>query len=240
MPGSRVLDISDLQTFTAVNLLSDAGAIGGPTVIPNCTQVVLTWTLDGGKVGHNVLYGRSAGVPTPSVAQAQAIFTALTTGAGWTAIAARLATTTALSSVSVMSVHTASQPIFFSTGTAVPGTATLPVLPNEMAVCVTLRTALRGISNRGRMYIPGYNAAQVQTGNVIAPGAVTDTQTWANGFIAAFSGQSLTLVIGQRERQAYTGTSGTPHPARPAGSVPVTQLIVRDNHWDSQRRRGLK
>ena len=55
----RVINLSNLQTFTAINALgTDLGAIAGPVVIPQCAQVVLLWQLTDGKVGHNVLYGR--------------------------------------------------------------------------------------------------------------------------------------------------------------------------------------
>lgn len=240
MARSRVVNLANLEQFAAVNVLSDPGHIGGPIVIPNCTQVVLTWSQADGKQAHNVLYARSAGVPTPSVAQAQALFAAMTTGAAWTAIQAAISTTTALQRVTLTSVHTAGQPSFDSTGAAVAGTDATAPLPNEVAICITLRTAGRGPSNRGRMYIPGLCSDDLAAGNVILAGLLTNFGNWANGFIAIFSGQSLTWVVGNPARAAYTGITGTQHPARPAGSVPITAALVRDNHWDSQRRRGLK
>jgi hypothetical protein len=90
------------------------------------------------------------------------------------------------------------------------------------------------------MYVPGFASDAVGTGNVIGPAVLSDVQAWANTFIAVFSGQGMTLAIGQKARQEYIGTTGTLHPARDAGSVTVTSLQVRDNHWDSQRRRGLR
>lgn len=240
MARSRVLRLENLQQFTAINVLSDPGHVGGPIVIPNCVQVLLTWSVPGGKVAHNVLYGRSAGVPAPSVAQAQGIFSALTTGAQWTAMSSHMVNTT-FNSVTLTSVHSAGQPSFVSTGLAVPTTGTDPqALPSEMAVCVTLRTGSRGVANRGRMYLTGFGNAQVTTGNVILAACVTDVQNWAGTILTALSAQSYTWVIGQPARAAYTGSTGTQHPARIANSVPVTSIIVRDNHWDSQRRRGLK
>lgn len=210
-------------------------------VIPFAVQIVLNWTLTDGKVGHNVLYGRAATTPSPTVAQAQAIFSALTTGAAWTAIAARISNTNALASVTLTSVHTAGQPSFTSTGAAVPGTSSSIALPNEMAICVTLRTALRGASNRGRMFVPGWDTVQVLAANVIAASCVTDLATWANTIKGALSAQSYTWAIGQRARSEYIGSTGTLHPARQANAnVDVQTAVVRDNRWDSQRRRGLR
>jgi hypothetical protein len=90
------------------------------------------------------------------------------------------------------------------------------------------------------MYIPGYALTEVAAQNIINAGTVNDTTAWAAGFIGIYSAQGYTMVVGQKARGAYTGSTGTVHPARPANSVTVTQLLVRNNTWDSQRRRGLK
>lgn len=236
----RVINLANFPTFTAINLLVDPGAIGGPVIIPNCVQIKLNWNLTNGKIGHNVLYGRAAGVPAPTVAQAQAIFSALSTGAAWTAWASILATTTSFASVSLRSVHAAGAPEFLSTGAAVPGTDAGIALPNEMAICVTLRTALAGTGHRGRFYVPGESVVANTASNVISAGAVGALNGWVTGFTSIFAGQGYTWVLGLPARQAYVGASGTQHPARAAGSEPITQATVRNNTWDSQRRRGLK
>jgi hypothetical protein len=187
-----------------------------------------------------VTYGRSATVPAPTIAQAQAIFAAITTGAAWTAFAGHISTTTSLASVTIKSVHAADQPTVQSTGAAVLGTHASVSTPNEVALVVTLRTALSGKSNRGRMYIPGYAVGVVNAANVALATTVTDTTTWASGFIGIYAAQGYTMVIGQKARAQYTGSTGTLHPARAATSTTVTALLVRNNTWDSQRRRGLK
>src|SRR5215470_958672 len=118
----RMLRLDQVQQFTAINVLSDPGAAGGPIVVPNCVQIVFQWTQASGKVAHNVLYGRAGGIPSPTVAQAQAIFSALSSGAQWTALSGFLHSATAFSAVTLRSVHAAFQPIVQSTGAAVPGT----------------------------------------------------------------------------------------------------------------------
>lgn len=236
-----IIRFDQLQQFAAVNILSDPGAVGGPVVIPFGVQINIAWTLADGKTGHNITYGRTAGVPAPTVAQAQAIFSALTSGAQWTALAASLSNSTALASVSLTSVHTAGLPTVSSTGTAVSGSNAALALPNEVALVVTLRTSFRGASNRGRVYIPGYAVDQVIAGNVASATAVSNTGAWVNNWKSVFSSQGLTWAIGQRERSAYIGSTGTSHPARAANvNVDVQFAQVRDNHWDSQRRRGLR
>jgi hypothetical protein len=235
-----VIRLDQLQQFAAINVLSDPGVLGGPIVVPNCVQIVLNWTLSAGKTAHNVLYGRAAGVPAPTAAQAEAIRGAITTGAAWTALASGLATSAALASVSIRSVHTASQLPVFSTGAAVSGSNASIALPNEVALCVTLRTAVGGPSGRGRFYVPGWSEGIGTANNVVGATVVTNLTTWAAGFTSIFAGQGYTWVLGLPARAAYVGSTGTAHPARAASSVTIVQALCRNNTWDSQRRRGLK
>jgi hypothetical protein len=235
-----IVRLDNLQQFAAVNVLSDPGAIAGPKLVPQCAQVVLVWGLDDGKLGHNVLYGRYTGSFAITLAQINGILTALTSGGAWTALAAFLSTTSSLAAVTVRNVHIADQPIVPSTVPAANGSSASPALPAETAAVITLRTALVGPANRGRVYVPGWATNSLGTGNIIAATAVTALQNWANTIPGVLSGAGLTWVIGQPARQAYTGTSGRQHPARAATSQPITSQSIKDNHWDSQRRRGLK
>lgn len=240
MGRSRILRLDSFEQFAAINVLSDPGHIGGPVIVPNAIQTVLKWSLPGGRTANNVLYGVAPGVPNPTVAMADALFTALGSGAQWTAFAAEIATTVSFTAVTLRSVHVRDQPVLSSTGAAKAGTNASQALPNENAVCVTERTAKTGQQNRGRLFLVGFNAGTVAAGNIIAAPTVTAVQNWVNTFIAAFSAQGLTLSIGQPARAAYTGSTGTQHAARSATSTPITSMSVRDNKWDSQRRRGLK
>jgi hypothetical protein len=90
------------------------------------------------------------------------------------------------------------------------------------------------------MYIPNWTADAAGGGGVALAAAVTALQNWANTITGALAGQGYTWVIGQPARNGYTGSTGTQHPARAASSQVVTSASVRDAHWDSQRRRGLK
>lgn len=238
----RIVNLANLQQFTAVNALgTDLGAVPGPVVIPSCAQVVLVWTLPDGKTAHNVLYGRYSGTFAGTATQSNAIHTALSTGASWTALAAFLNTGTAFIGVTLRNVGIADQPIIGSATATALGTGVGAPLPDETAAVITLRTALVGRANRGRLFIPGWNITAAAAGGVMVAGMVTALTNWAATIVGALSGQGYTLVIGQRQRVAYTSpVTGRQFGPRPANSVPVTSLQVRDNHWDSQRRRGLK
>lgn len=237
----RWINVSDLQQVTAVQLLSDPGQIPGSVVIPSCAQIVLQWTLEDGHLAHNVTYGRYSGAFSGTVAQANALLSALTTGSTWNAMATGLATTTTLSAVTIRDVNSPFQPLISSTGTGAPGTATGESLPNEVAIVSTLRTAQAGRSSRGRLYLPGWAVSVTAAGNVIASGFVNAVTNWTDGFRSIYPAQGYTWVLGQRERQAYTSPiTGRQFPHRPAGSIPIIQALCKDNHWDTQRRRGLK
>jgi hypothetical protein len=241
MSHSRVVNIDNFQQFTAINVLSDPGHLGGPLVIPNAIQVLLSWGLLDGHVAHNVLYATVSGAFTATAAVANAIGAALTTGSAWTGIQTFLNPAPAFfGNVTLRDVRSPNQPVIVGVGLNAVGTSPSTSLPDENAICVTFRTALTGNANRGRMYVPNFAANAVGAGGVIAASLVTSLTTWANTIPTAFTAQGMTFVLAHPARAAYTGVTGTAHPARPAGTVPITSISVRDNHWDTQRRRGLK
>ena len=237
----RVIRLDQLQPFQAVNVLLDPGAIGGPVVIPSCWQIGVQWTLTNGKIGHNVLYGRIVPIREPTQADANAFLAQLHAGAPWTTLAAFLASTASLSAVTMRSVDTADRPLHTSNGAATPGTSASPALPDEVALAITYSGDDGTRTGRGRFYIPGWATNSLGTGGTVAAGAVTALSTWAsNNVPQAFGTFGGTMVVGLPARQSYTGSTGTVHPARAAASVPIDAILVKDNHWDSQRRRGLR
>jgi hypothetical protein len=237
---SPIVRLENFQQFAAINVLSDPGHQGGPIVIPSCVQLTIAWVLTNAKIGVNVMYGTVAAGFTPTTAICDAIKTALSSGAAWTALAVYFNTANGMQSVRLRDVRTANNPVVSSNTTPVLGAAAGPPMPSEVAVVVTLRTAKTGASNRGRIYIPGWASGSQGTADTLTPAAVTALQTWASGIPAILTTNGLTLALGQPARAAYVGSTGTSHPARIAQSTPVTALVVRNNTWDSQRRRGLK
>jgi len=237
---ARVIALDNLKQFAAVELQFDGGAIGGPKVIPQAVEISLSWLLGSGKIGHNVLTARYSGAYAGTLAQANAIVTGLTTGGAWSALAAFLAPAVLLGGITMRDLGQPNQPLLVSTTNGQPGTSTGAELPNEVAAVITTRTAFTGPANRGRMYVPGWATNALGTGNIIAPAAVTALNNWGSTIAGVLNSQGYLWCIGHQARQAYTGSSGTQHPARAAGTVPIVSVAVRDNHWDSQRRRGLR
>jgi len=237
---SRIVNVSNLQQFTAINVLSDPGVIGGPIVIPNAMRIMLVWTLTNAKTARNILYGQITGAVTPGTALADSIFSALKGHSSFAPLMTFIIPTCSFARVEVQDVRQADLPVFASTGAAAPGTSTGSAVPDEAALVLTLRTNKIGPGNRGRLYQPGWGTNAIGAGGVVAAGAVTALGNWGGGIATAIGANGMSWALGQPARAAYTSATGTSHPARPAGVLPFTTFLVRDNHWDSQRRRGLK
>jgi hypothetical protein len=240
MARSRIVRLDTAQQFTAINVLSDPGYDPNVRTIPSCVEVRLDFALESGKVGHMVLHARYGTGFTPSTAIATAIWQGLSSGTAWTALAAFLATSTNFGNVVLRDLNAANQPFVPGSATSAPGTSASPAMPNEVAAVITLRTGQVGPAFRGRMYVPGWATNALGAGNVIAAAAVTALSNWANTIPSVLTGQGLQFAIGQHSRLAYTGVGGREHPARNPATVLITSQTVRDNHWDTQRRRGLK
>lgn len=240
----RIVRFDTLQPFQAINLTSDPGAIPGVVHIPSCAQISILFDLVNGKRTRVVLVGRYAGAFHGTVAECNTILAGLVAGASWTALAPFLATQTTLVGVQIRDVNPTdgSGVLLTSTNAGAPGTSTGIALPGEVAAVVTKRTALAGQQNRGRAYVPGFATNALGASDLISAATVTALQNWAvNNWGSSLGNAGYTHVLGQPARAAYTSpATGRQFPARPAGSQVVTQVLVRDNHWDTQRRRGFK
>lgn len=236
----RYVALANFEQFAAINLTADPGYDPSDQTIPNTADIYLLWTSASGRTQYNVLHGQYQGAFAGSQAQCNAILTGLTTGAQWTALAGFLAPTTTLVAVQMRNRNLEDQPKIASTAAGAPGTSTGTELPDEVAVVITKRTALTGPAHRGRIYVPGWATNAIGTGNVVTAAAVTALGNWGSIIAGVLQGQGYVFGIGHVQRKAYTGASGKPHPARAKGFVPITNVAVRDNHFDSQRRRGLK
>jgi hypothetical protein len=240
MSPFRLVNIANFPQFTAINLTKDPGYDPAVRTIPQCVEVALYWTLEDGKVGHNILHARYAGSFPGTVAMANALLTGLTTGTAWTNMAGFLSTTTFLGNLTLRDLNTPNNPLIGSSVGGATGTSASAALPNETAIVITLRTGKVGRAFRGRIYVPGFATNALGTGNVIAAATLTDINAWANTIPTVFTSQGLTFAIGQHSRLAYTSPIGTPHPKRDPTTVDITSQSVKDNHWDTIRRRGLK
>ena len=232
--------LENFQQFQAINVLSDPGHIPGPIQIPQAMHVVLVWELDDGKTAHNILSARYPGVYPGTVAMANTLLAAFGAALTSSTLEIFLNPATNLHLVMLRDLGVLNAAFVESASTAHRGTAAGIALPDENAVTVTLRTARAGPGHRGRFYIPGLNSAAVGGSNTIDPGCVTAASAFGEAVRSAINAQGIFQVLALPHRIGYTGSTGRVHPERLATTEDVTLAECRDNHWDTQRRRGLR
>lgn len=117
----------------------------------------------------------------------------------------------------------------YAPDTTTTGEITGNVQPNEVSLCMSLRSDSRGRSARGRLFWPAISQNSMIDANNVST-------TFANSFIAA----GLSLIGICQEIAPLTIVSYVSNKApRPGGPVyfPVTNATLVDRVVDSQRRR---
>jgi len=125
----------------------------------------------------------------------------------------------------------------FSPFTNPAGSNPVNPAPNNVALCITLRTAARGRSFRGRNYLMGISIDSV-AGNEIVGGFMTAVVSAYEGLFAVATDQSCEWVVVSR----YSGVElvdgkKKPIPREEGISTPITSVLFTDNIVDSQRNR---
>lgn len=101
-------------------------------------------------------------------------------------------------------------------------------LPNNVAACISFRTAHRGRSYRGRNYVPALPDTQVVL-NEMNPGLQADLVDAYNGLFARATTAGVTWVVVSRYENKAPRAAGNPEP--------ITSVVLVDPIVDSQRRR---
>lgn len=103
-------------------------------------------------------------------------------------------------------------------------------MPDQNAVVVTLRTALRTKAGRGRTYLAGFAEGSNSVDGTISAGAANAASNYIGDMISNLSGLSTTGDLGVISRKdpafGFTGTIR-----------PIVSWLVRSSVWSSQRRR---
>lgn len=236
----QLVPLAAYEQLAAINPLLDLGLIAGPKLVDNCAEIVLYWQLGDGKTAHNVLGGRYIPPFSATQVEANAILSSLTGTGAWTTMAASIATSVSLHQVGIRDINTPENPVILSAVVEHPGTSTGTELPNEVSAVISLATGKSGPRYRGRMYVPGLATSALGAGNLIAAQTVLDIAAWAGTIASSLNGSGFTWCLALPARNAYTSPkTGRQFPARPKETPTINQTLV-DNHWDSQRRRGLR
>lgn len=190
-------------------------------------RAVMNYTYDGQETA-NVMHFSHPEYPTPATPAdlGQSLI-------NWWApnIKVRVPATCVLRAVTVTDLAASGPPALeYATGLPIAGTDASPQMPNNVTVAMSLRTALRGRSFRGRLYHVGLPEAQVQNNNVV-PASLTSLLGAYNLLVALDSaslGQNYQLVV-----LSYWANKAL-------RSVPVATPVVSitsEGIIDSQRRR---
>lgn len=222
----------------------DGGRIAGPAAVANVIEIKCQVQLPNSKLSFWVVHGSFTTVPPNMQTVATALFNSISSA--WSTNFASLMPlgppATTFQDVLIRDMTAITNPIFIGTGTAVAGSSASVAMPPGAAIVMTENIVARGKGLKGRVYFGGWATNADAGGGVIAPAAVTAVTNFGTALFSAISAQSLVPCVAQVARQAYTGITGTSHPARGTpgigGHVNVTSYTARDNLWDAQRRRG--
>lgn len=199
-------------------------------VVPGAGQLRLIWALGGQLYALNVMGVVNAGSVAITQALTNTIGTAIKSSFTSSGLVASIHSTVTLANIGLRDIRTANTAEFLDTGGAVAGTMTGDLLPPQIALCITLRTAQAGRSFRGRSYIPGFGEGQ-NTAAGVSQGA-----SGAVAFITAIKANLISsgLDLGVLSRPAPDSS-----PPRAGFITTVTSVVARDLVWDTQRRRAV-
>lgn len=198
-----------------------------PIIAANTVQVRLDWTFTGGYQGKNVLhYLVPGGQPAITPADADSVMGSVSAGFISSALQGQTSSAVSIDSVTLRDVRQQGIPDVISGVAGIGGSAVTNQLPRDVAVVVTLRTALATRRGRGRVYLGGYTTAQVAPGTGRMTTALSDAA-------AAFLVSLLALTVnGQPWNLGVLSRTDFPMVTRA-----VVQAITRDLRFDTQRGR---
>lgn len=191
-------------------------------LIPNCVQARLTWNVGpSATVLYSILHGV---VPTGWVLDEHIVAMGADVTAAWTTagFSTTMNSDTKIVGLELIDLRTdtadtASAVITGATGAAGGGTR----LPLDTQLTVTLRTARRGRSFRGRIFLPGWGANANSSG-IAVTAATTDAVEFVGNLRANWTAEDFVMAVASRKLLQAN---------------PVTSVVVRDARWDTLRRR---
>lgn len=196
-----------------------------PYVPADAVEVDITYLFDGQRC-QNVVHYAYDSVPLPDdmIELGNDIIAAWDTG-----MKAWMPVTLSLIEVKLTDLTTQISPsVFATTGLPVAGTNVSPALPNSNALVLTKRTALRGRSYRGRIYIPGLIEGQV-TANAVSSAYQTNYLNFWNGL------RTITTTLNSFEMVVLSKKQNGSWLAQ--GILTPVIGFTTDGQVDSQRRR---
>jgi len=125
----------------------------------------------------------------------------------------------------------------YSVGLPAPGSVFNESLPNNVAACISIRTAKRGRANRGRNYIAGIPENQVSQNTLAAPFLAALVSAY-DGLLADGTAAGFTMqVVSRFEGSSIVDGKKKPTPRLFGLAEPVTGFSFTDSTVDSLRTR---
>lgn len=193
--------------------------------IPNTAKIELVYSIDGQTL-ENVLHYVGGASPTEDVLNLLAADTVTQWAATWKL---RQGAGCQLMKIKATDVSREDGPaIEYNTGLPAVGSINSEMMSNNVTACISMKTAKRGRSYRGRIYLPGITVVEVATNtlDITATGPLDDSFSYWN-FLDA-DGDPWGLVVASRFHNGAPRTVGV--------TTPVTGFITNKT-VASQRRR---
>lgn len=225
--------------------------MAAPNFLPGAAWVKLYWNLSGA-LGINVLGMRVTGSPVFDQALANSVGADIKTAYS-THLGAHMAPSGGLTRVGIRDWRTPNQPEYRDTGAGVVGSAptATDMLPPQVALCVTFRTALTGKSQTGRSYIGGWAEGDNTSAGVQLDIAGQAAIAFFGAVQTALVGRGLTMAVISRPAEEFTivkttfhsnGTTTSDtlsHNKQKSGAInDVEAFESRSTQWETQRRRA--
>lgn len=191
-------------------------------IITGTYTIKITWQLSGVDWALNVVHAQLPGGESVNQALADAWATDLAALHVSSGLAAVQPNTVQLARVGVRDVRVANQAEHEADVSSL-GTSVANLLPRQAGIKVTTRTALAGKSFRGGPTIPGFDEDQNNGAGQIAATASDAAEAFVASLRTAATARGHILAVGS---------------VKLGLSTPITTQVVRDQVWDTQRRRG--
>lgn len=192
-------------------------------VVPSAVLIRLIWAVSGTPFAVNVLGARKSGASTIDQTLTNTIGTAIKGSFTAGTLDTRLNSVVSLATVAIRDISAPNLPEFRDSGGAAASTGSAGLLPPQVALCATLRTAKAGKNYRGRYYQGGWDQSQNTATGTAAAAASTDLLAFLTAVQGNLTASGLTLAIVSRTLAQVTD---------------VTGIQVRDSVWDTIRKRA--
>lgn len=207
-------------------------------VIPQTFQTRFIFAGEGGLTSWNVV--THSVIPDGSPVDVNLANAILQGVAGlWnTTIGTFCATTTTFAGLRVRDLRSANLAEIPSSVGGASGTAGAgDNLPLNIASCFTVRTGRAGRQFRGRSFWAGYTEDANGANGRMAAAFVTQAEAFAAGLITAHNKLGTQLGVAHRPT-VFDPTTGLPIAPGLGFTTPAILVELRDDRWDSQRRRN--